>query len=61
MKEDETKKEHEERGEKRNLPCSDPKRISFYIQAQEGPQWQNKLTQVLLFSHYEIEGGMRRE
>lgn len=26
-----------------------------------GPWWQNKLAQVLLFSHYEIEGGMRRE
>lgn len=44
-----------------NLPLLNPKRISFYFQAKGDPQWQNKRTQVLRFSHYEMEGGMRRE
>lgn len=38
-----------------------PKRISFYFGEKGGPQRQSKLTQVLLFSHYEIEGRMRRD
>lgn len=38
-----------------------PKRISIYFQARGDPQWQNMCTQVLQFSHYGMEEGMRRE
>lgn len=44
-----------------NLLNVNPKRKSFYIQTEGGIQWQNKLSQVLLFSHYVTKGGMRRE